>query len=59
MLWYIARNSLAGKFGTRTVIIASVMIGPLSLRGARRVKIRRERDPSRSHTMKRLLADWV
>ena len=36
MLRYIARISLASKFGTRTVIIVSVMIGPLPLRGARR-----------------------
>ena len=59
MLWYIARNSLASKFGTRTVVIASVMIGPHSLGVARRVKIRRKGDPSLSRTMKRLSVDWV
>jgi hypothetical protein len=50
MLWYIARVWLASKFGTRTVIVAGAMIGPTH-GVARRVKIRREGDPSLTLTV--------
>jgi hypothetical protein len=59
MLQYIARISLSSKYGTSAVIIAGVMIDPQPLGVARRVKIHRESNPSRTHTMKRLSAEHV